>query len=57
MESIQDIKIGKKVQNAKNGKGLISNKTTRTITVTFENGNVVKNTYPSKDSNFYASDF
>lgn len=29
----------------------------RTITVTFENGNIIKNTYKHSDSYFYETDF
>lgn len=31
--------------------------TARTITIVFENGNTVKNTYKHKDAYFYPSDF
>ena len=57
MRTIQDVKIGEKVENGINGKGMITNKTKRTITVTFENGNTVKNTYRHNDDYFYGSDF
>lgn len=57
MRTIQDVRIGEKVNSGKNGKGMITNKTKRTITVTFENGNVVKNTYKNNDDYFYGSDF
>jgi hypothetical protein len=57
MKTIQDVKIGEKVENGRNGKGMVTNKTKRTITLTFENGNTVKNTYRHNDDYFYGSDF
>ena len=53
MKTIQDVKIGEEVNSVKNGKGVVTNKTKRTITVTFENGNTVKNTYKHNNSYFY----
>jgi len=57
MRTIQDVKIGEPVNSGRNGKGMVTNKTKRTITVTFENGNTVKNTYKYNDAYFYGSDF
>ena len=57
MKTIQDVKIGQEVTSYKNGKGMITGKTKRTVTVTFQNGNVVKNTYRYSDAYFYESDF
>ena len=57
MKTIQDVKIGEKVNTKRNGDGMVTNKTKRTITVTFENGNTVKNTYKYNDAYFYGSDF
>lgn len=57
MKTIQDVKIGEEVISNKNGKGMITGKTKRTVTVTFQNGNVVKNTYRYSDAYFYGSDF
>ena len=57
MEKIQDVKIGQKIISPKNGKGIITSKTKRTITVLFENGNISKVTYKYNDAYFYASDF
>lgn len=57
MKTIQDVKIGEEVNSGRNGKGMVINKTKRTITVTFQNGNTVKNTYRHNDDYFYASDF
>ncbi len=57
MRTIQDIKIGEAVNSNRNGKGMVTNKTKRTMTVTFENGNTVKNTYKQNDAYFYDSDF
>ena len=56
-ETIQDVQIGRKVNSGRNGDGIVSAKTKRTITVTFENGNTVKNTYRHNDDYFYGSDF
>jgi hypothetical protein len=56
-ETIQDVKIGRKVNSRRNGDGMVTSKTKRTITVTFENGNTVKNTYRNNDDYFYGSDF
>ena len=57
MRTIQDVKIGEAVNSDRNGKGMVRNKTKRTVTVTFENGNTVKNTYRHNDDYFYDSDF
>lgn len=57
MRTIQEVKIGETVNSGRNGKGMITSKTKRTITVTFENGNIVKNTYRYNDDYFYGSDF
>ena len=57
MKTIQDVKIGEAVNSGRNEKGVVTNKTKRTITVTFENGNTVKNTYRHNDDYFYGSDF
>ena len=57
MRTIQDVKIGDQIQSHRNGKGMITAKTKRTVTVTFENGNKVKNTYRNNDDYFYGSDF
>lgn len=56
-KTIQEVKIGEKVENDRNGKGMITKKTKRTITVTFENGNIVKNTYRHSDDYFWETDF
>jgi hypothetical protein len=57
METIQKIQIGHTFETPKNGKGMITGKTKRTLTATFENGNVVKNTYKYSDAYFYGSEF
>jgi hypothetical protein len=49
MKTIQDVKIGEEVISGRNGKGMVTNKTKRTVTVTFANGNIVKNTYKHND--------
>lgn len=56
-KTISDVKIGDKVENNKNGKGMVTDKTPRTITVTFEKGVRVKNTYRHKDAYFWETDF
>lgn len=55
--SIQDVKVGQEIENRKNGKGIITAKTKRTITATFHNGNTVKVSYRYNDAYFYPSDF
>lgn len=57
MQTIQDVKIGQEVNSGRNGKGMVTAKTKRTVTVTFQNGNTVKNTYKYSDAYFYDSDF
>jgi len=57
MKTIQEVKIGQLVENQRNGKGMITNKTKRTIEVTFQNGNKVKNSYRYSDAYFYETDF
>jgi hypothetical protein len=56
-KTIAEVKIGDKVENGRNGKGMVTDKTKRTITVTFENGNKVKNTYRYADAYFWEGDF
>jgi hypothetical protein len=55
--TIQDVKIGQEVNSGRNGKGMVTAKTKRTVTVTFQNGNTVKNTYKYSDDYFFDSDF
>jgi len=57
MKIISEVKVGDVVDSPKNGKGMVTFKTKRTITVTFENGNVCKNTYKHSDAYFYYSEF
>lgn len=57
METIKEIKIGKVIKSKSNGLGRVSKKTKRSITVDFDNGNVIKNTYKSEDAYFYVSQF
>lgn len=57
MKTIKDVKIGEKIESIRNGKGMVTGKTKRTITVTFQNGNVIKNTYKGVDSYFRSIDF
>ena len=55
--SISDIEVGHEVEHARKGKGIVTVKTQRTVTVTYANGDKVKNTYNSKDAEFWVSDF
>ena len=57
MKTIEQVSVGDKVDSGRNGKGMVTDKTARTVTVTFENGNKVKNTYKHKDARFWDSDF
>ena len=57
MKTIEEVKIGESIESGRNGKGMVTNKTKRTVTVIFENGNTVKNTYKNNDDYFYGSDF
>lgn len=57
MKTIQEISIGEQINSPRNGKGVVSKKTKRTIEVTFLNGNKVKNTYSYNDAYFCPSDF
>ena len=56
-ETIQDVKIGRKFKHHSYGDGMVTAKTKRTITATFENGNTSKITYNCNDAYFYTSDF
>jgi hypothetical protein len=55
--TIQDVEVGKRINSARNGNGMITAKTKKTITVIFENGKTVKNSYKNNDDYFYGSDF
>jgi hypothetical protein len=55
--TIKDVEIGRLVYSNRNGNGMISSRTRKSITVIFENGNTVKNTYKNNDDYFYGSDF
>lgn len=57
MKTIQDVKVGDPIISGTNGKGMVTNKTKRTVTATFENGNTVRNTYKYNDAYFYQSEF
>jgi len=57
MRTIEDVKVGEKISNKRNGEGMVTHKTAKTITVQFTNGNKVKNTYRHKDAYFYQSEF
>ena len=56
-KTIQHVKIGEEISSGRNGEGMVTAKTKRTVTVTFKNGNTVKNTYRYSDDYFYGSDF
>ena len=55
-ETIKEVQLGRKISNNK-GNGMVIGKTARTITVMYENGNTVKNTYRHNDDYFYETDF
>lgn len=57
MKTIAEVRVGQEINSSKNGKGMITAKTKRTLTATFQNGNTVKNTYKHFDAYFYESDF
>lgn len=56
-KTIQDVKVGEEVSSKRNGRGMVTSKSKQTITVTFQNGNMVKNSYKNSDDYFYGSDF
>lgn len=56
-KTIKEVKVGDRVENNRNGKGMVIAKTARTITVQFENGNKVKNSYRYSDDYFWETDF
>jgi hypothetical protein len=43
--NMQNTRIGEEVNHYKYGKGMVTNVTKRTVTVTYENGVVIKTTY------------
>jgi len=55
--TIAEVRVGEKIESPKNGNGMIISKTKRTITVLFEKGLKVKNTYRHSDAYFWESDF
>ena len=55
-KTIDQVKVGDEVENARNGKGRVIAKTARTVTVEFDKV-TIKNTYKHKDSPFWASEF
>ena len=56
-KTIKEVKVGDKVENNKNGKGMVVNKTARTVTELLESGNKVKNTYRYSYDYFWETDF
>lgn len=56
-KTIADVRIGEMIDSGRNGIGMVTDATKRTVTVTFQNGNKVKNTYKHADDYFYGSDF
>ena len=56
-KTIKEVKIGDRVENNRNEKGMVIAKTSRTIKVQFENGNKVKNSYRYSDDYFWETDF
>jgi hypothetical protein len=57
MKTIAEIQIGHTFISPRNGEGMITAKTKRTLKATFKNGNTVKNTYRTADAYFYGSEF
>jgi hypothetical protein len=55
-KKINEVTVGDKIENAKNGKGIVVSKTARTVTVAFDKV-TIKNTYKHKDAPFWASEF
>lgn len=56
MRTIQDVKVGERVQHPEKGEGVVSIKTKRTITIVYEKS-TCKNSYNCNDAYFYVSDF
>jgi len=56
MKTIQDVTIGETVEHHIKGKGVVSAKTQKTLTIVFERS-TSKLTYNCKDAYFYVSDF
>ena len=56
MRTIKEVKIGEKVTHPEKGEGIISGKTKRTVTITYEKI-TCKNSYNCNDAYFYPSDF
>lgn len=54
---ISEVPIGHKFNHHRYGEGMIINKTDRTISAVFENGNKCKVTYRQKDCDFSPFDF
>ena len=57
MKKVSDIRIGESYNHGLYGNGMVTDTTKRTITITFQNGMKVKNTYKSADAYLYISDF
>jgi len=57
MKKISEINIGYSFNHFTYGEGIVSDKTARTLSVTFKNGLRVKNTYRSADAPFSPFDF
>jgi|JI10StandDraft_1071094.scaffolds.fasta_scaffold3145157_1 hypothetical protein len=57
MKTIEDIQVGHTFNSGRNGEGMITAKSKRTLTAVFKNGNKVKITYKTADAYFYGSDF
>ena len=57
MKTIADIGVGHTFESPKNGPGMVTKKTARTVTALFENGNEVKITYKHSDAYFWGTDF
>lgn len=54
---IKNVKVGDIIYSDINGLGIVVEKTKLSITVEFENGNVIKNTYSRNDIEFNGKNF
>lgn len=54
---ISEVQIGHKFNHPKWGEGIVTNRTAKTISAVFTNGNRSKVTYRSKEGNFSPFDF
>ncbi len=57
MQKISEVKLGQKLTSPKNEIGLVCDTTKKSITVIWESGLKIKNTYRDTSAPFYVSDF